>query len=161
MLSLNNPKAYEQNGVPEKPQALYTQITGLESSRNPFVSNINYQYSQHIAHTQKPLDTATKTLGTLAHQKQNELIIGRFRQKLIKRGPKGLIGLRRQFKIMDSDGSGQLDFSEFRKALDDYRVGCTGPEADQIFSIFDHNRNGSVDFEEFMNIILGEFSSYR
>jgi Ca2+-binding EF-hand superfamily protein len=61
------------------------------------------------------------------------LIIGRFRQKLTKRGTKGLIGLKRQFKIIDSDGSGYLDFGEFRKALDDYRVGCTGPEADQIF----------------------------
>ena len=80
---------------------------------------------------------------------------------MIKRGAKGLIGLRRQFKLMDSDGSGELDFSEFRKALDDYRVGCTGPEADQIFSIFDHNRNGTVNFEEFMSTILGEFSPYR
>jgi len=29
------------------------------------------------------------------------------------RGTKGLIGLKRQFKIMDSDGSGELDFNEF------------------------------------------------
>jgi Ca2+-binding EF-hand superfamily protein len=79
----------------------------------------------------------------------------------VKRGAKGLIGLRRQFKLMDSDGSGDLDFGEFRKALDDYRVGCTGPEADQIFAIFDHNRNGVVNFEEFMAIILGELSPYR
>lgn len=62
---------------------------------------------------------------------------------------------------MDSDGSGDLDFGEFRKALDDYRVGCTGPEADQIFAIFDHNRNGVVNFEEFMLTILGELSQYR
>lgn len=62
---------------------------------------------------------------------------------------------------MDSDGSGALDFGEFRKALDDYRVGCNGSEADQIFSIFDNNRNGVVNFEEFMSTILGEFSAYR
>ena len=48
----------------------------------------------------------------------------------MKRGVKGLIGLKRQFKIMDTDGSGELDFGEFKKALEDYRVGCTGPEAD-------------------------------
>jgi hypothetical protein len=62
---------------------------------------------------------------------------------------------------MDSDGSGALDFGEFRKALDDYRVGCNGPEADQIFSIFDVNRNGVINFEEFMSTILGDFSAYR
>lgn len=43
----------------------------------------------------------------------------------MKRGTKGLIGLKRQFKLMDSDESGALDFQEFKKALDDYKVGCT------------------------------------
>jgi len=43
----------------------------------------------------------------------------------MKRGVKGLIGLKRQFKIMDSDGSGALDFGEFKKSLDDYKVGCS------------------------------------
>lgn len=79
----------------------------------------------------------------------------------MKRGAKGLIGLKRQFKIMDSDGSGNLDFGEFRKALDDYRVGCSGPEADQIFAIFDRNRDGVINFEEFMLVILGELTPYR
>jgi Ca2+-binding EF-hand superfamily protein len=62
---------------------------------------------------------------------------------------------------MDSNGSGDLDFGEFRKALDDYRVGCSGPEADQIFNIFDKNRNGSLNFEEFMQVIVGELNQYR
>jgi len=46
----------------------------------------------------------------------------------MKRGVKGLIGLKRQFKIMDADGSGKLDFAEFKRALDDYRVGCNEEE---------------------------------
>ncbi len=33
------------------------------------------------------------------------------------RGAKGLIGLKRQFKIMDCDASGALDISEFKGAL--------------------------------------------
>jgi hypothetical protein len=83
-----------------------------------------------------------KPLGTFAHQKQNELLVGRFKQRLANRGPKGMLGLKRQFKILDTDGSGYLDFTEFRRALDDYRVGCTGSEADQLFAIFDRDRNG-------------------
>jgi Ca2+-binding EF-hand superfamily protein len=62
---------------------------------------------------------------------------------------------------MDSDQSGELDYSEFKKALDDYRVGCTDPEADQIFQIFDRNRNGTINFDEFMFTILGELNPYR
>ncbi len=65
----------------------------------------------------------------MAIQKQNEIVIGRFKEKIMKRGVKGLIGLKRQFKIMDSDGSGALDYQEFKGALDDYRVGCSEDEA--------------------------------
>jgi len=48
--------------------------------------------------------------------------LGRFKEKLFKRGVKGLIGLKRQFKIMDSDGSGALDVEEFKRALADYKI---------------------------------------
>jgi hypothetical protein len=75
--SLANPKAYQTDS--ERP--FYQQITGQESHRNnPFMSNINYQYSQHIQHTQKPQDLPVKQpLGSFSHMKQNELIIGRLR----------------------------------------------------------------------------------
>ena len=59
----------------------------------------------------------------MTKQKEKEIKINRFKEKILKRGTKGLIGLKRQFKIMDSDGSGCLDINEFRTALDDYRLG--------------------------------------
>ena len=62
---------------------------------------------------------------------------------------------------MDSDGSGALDFGEFRCALDDYRIGYTGSEADQIFAIFDHDRNGTINIDEFIMTILGDLNAYR
>jgi Ca2+-binding EF-hand superfamily protein len=79
----------------------------------------------------------------------------------MKRGVRGLIGLKRQFKIMDSDESGALDFGEFKKALDDYKVGCTQEEAQQVFEVFDRNRDGTINFEEFMSAILGDLTDYR
>jgi len=30
---------------------------------------------------------------------------------------------------MDTDGSGHLDYNEFKRALDDYKVGCNDEEA--------------------------------
>ena len=97
----------------------------------------------------------------MAQQKQNEINLGRFKEKLMKRGVKGLIGLKRQFKIMDSDESGALDLEEFKKALEDYKVGCSQEEAHQVFEIFDRNRDGIINFEEFMGAILGPLSDYR
>lgn len=62
---------------------------------------------------------------------------------------------------MDSDESGALDFEEFSRALNDYRVGCTAEEAGQVFQIFDRNRDQTINFEEFMSAILGDLNEYR
>lgn len=82
----------------------------------------------------------------------------RFKERILKRGTKGLIGLKRQFKIMDSDGSGALDYNEFKRALDDYKMGSSEEEAKNLFSIFDRNNDGTINFEEFMGALLGELN---
>jgi len=50
------------------------------------------------------------------------MIVERFRNKLKSRGGRGMIGLRRQFKIMDDDNSGCLDMYEFKKGIRDFQV---------------------------------------
>jgi len=42
-----------------------------------------------------------------------------------QRGARGILGMKRVFKIMDDDNSGYLDKQEFNKALKDYRVQTT------------------------------------
>ena len=51
-----------------------------------------------------------------------DLIIDKFRQRLVARGARGFIGLARQFKIMDDNNSKSLDMDEFQKAMKDFRV---------------------------------------
>jgi hypothetical protein len=41
---------------------------------------------------------------------------------LASRGARGLIGLGRQFRIMDDNRSNTLDYYEFNKAIKDFRV---------------------------------------
>ena len=36
------------------------------------------------------------------------------------RGGRGMVGMRRQFKIMDDNNSGSLDINEFRKGIKDF-----------------------------------------
>lgn len=62
---------------------------------------------------------------------------------------------------MDSDESGALDYNEFKKALEDYKVQCSEEETQQVFTIFDKSRDGTIDFEEFMDAILGPLNEYR
>jgi len=69
----------------------------------------------------------------------NELM-EKFRDKMRQRGARGIIGLKRIFKIMDDDGSGFLDKHEFSKALKDYRVTVTPEEGARLYDIFDMNQ---------------------
>ena len=45
-------------------------------------------------------------------------LMDRFREKLAKRGNRGIMGLGRSFKIADDDRSGNLGMEEFQKAMD-------------------------------------------
>ena len=45
-----------------------------------------------------------------------------FAEKLASRGARGIIGLQRHCKIFDDDGSHDLDESEFKKAIRDFRI---------------------------------------
>ena len=89
------------------------------------------------------------------------MYISKFREILFKRGAKGLIGLKKQFKIMDADGSGALSFEEFRDAILGFKLGLTEDETKLLFGIFDKNGDGVINFEEFMQSLLGPFNEYR
>lgn len=84
-----------------------------------------------------------------------------FRQKLAGRGARGLLGLAKQFKIADDDNSKNLDMSEFKKAVRDFRVGLSDSDSEKLFRIFDRDRSGSIDYEEFLRGVRGEMNQFR
>jgi len=83
------------------------------------------------------------------------MIVERFRNKLKSRGGRGMIGLRRQFKIMDDNNSGSLDFTEFRKGIKDFQVDVGDQDIESLFKAFDLNGNGDIDFDEFIRVVVG------
>ena len=59
------------------------------------------------------------------------------RDQLSARGAKGLVGLQRQFRIMDDNGSKSLDMSEFKKSLNDTHVHFKkATDAEVLFRFF-------------------------
>jgi Ca2+-binding EF-hand superfamily protein len=54
---------------------------------------------------------------TTGYGQNPEQLASALKTKLAGRGAKGLIGLQRQFKIMDDDNSHNLNKSEFNKAI--------------------------------------------
>ncbi|CAG9319479.1 unnamed protein product [Blepharisma stoltei] len=83
------------------------------------------------------------------------------KEKLASRGARGFVGLARQFKIMDDDGSKNLDFNEFKKALKDYRLDLGDEDTRRLFNYIDVDRSGSIDYEEFIHRLRGELNDVR
>ena len=80
---------------------------------------------------------------------------------MAQRGARGILGLKRVFKIMDDNNSGFLDRSEFSKALKDYRVQTTPEEASKLFQLFDLNNDGKISYDELLRGVVGEMNNFR
>ena len=62
---------------------------------------------------------------------------------------------------MDDNRSNTLDKMEFKKAIADFRVGIPPEHVDLIFNAFDINRDGTIDYDEFVRIIRGPLNQNR
>eukprot|EP01039_Chlorochromonas_danica_P000069 gene69-75_t len=85
----------------------------------------------------------------------------RLREQLKARGARGFVGLQRKFRIMDDDGSRTLNLVEFKKALRESGVTFTELQMSQLFTAFDRDRNGAVDFDEFLVTARGPMNARR
>ena len=89
------------------------------------------------------------------------ILVERFREKLKARGSRGIVGLGRQFKIMDDNGSGTLDPYEFNKAIQDFGIEIETKDLATLFKCFDIDGNNEIDFNEFIRVIVGPMNNFR
>jgi Ca2+-binding EF-hand superfamily protein len=88
-------------------------------------------------------------------------LMERFREKLAKRGSRGIMGLGRSFKIADDDRSGNLGMEEFQKAIHDFRVGFNPTQTQKMFAVFDRDGSGTIDYDEFLRGVRGAMNEFR
>jgi len=93
--------------------------------------------------------------------KYQGIMLERFRKALKSRGGRGIIGLKRQFKIFDDDNSGMLDFGEFEKAIKDYNVEIDDQDVRNLFKSLDIDGNQVIDFNEFLRVVVGDMGPQR
>ena len=91
----------------------------------------------------------------------NNETLKNFREKVAKRGPRGIMSLRRAFMIADSDNSKTIDFNEFKIFCHNYRFDIPDSELKSLFDKFDKDRSGKIDYEEFTSTLTGEMNDYR
>lgn len=85
--------------------------------------------------------------------------LDQLREQLRSRGARGFVGLQRKFKIMDDDGNKSLNLVEFKKGIKESGLNFTEYQLSQMFQHFDRDRNGTVDFEEFLVAVRVRFTS--
>jgi Ca2+-binding EF-hand superfamily protein len=88
-------------------------------------------------------------------------IMKRIRDKLATRGTKGFIGIQRQFKIMDDDGDHAISYAEFSKAMKQYKIELSDPEARAVYNDFDEDGDGSVSIDEFIRDLRARLSQKK
>lgn len=88
-------------------------------------------------------------------------LLDRLRKKLASRGAHGIIGLQRQFRIMDDNHSMSLDKYEFTKAMQDYMLGFSEGEIASLFRVFDSDRSGLIEYNEFLRTVRGPMNNAR
>jgi Ca2+-binding EF-hand superfamily protein len=88
-------------------------------------------------------------------------LLDKFRDRLLARGGRGIIGLARQFKIFDDNNSKTLEFEEFNKAIRDFKIELSPNEIKVVFGLFDRDGSGSIDYEEFLRTVRGEMNERR
>jgi Ca2+-binding EF-hand superfamily protein len=89
-------------------------------------------------------------------------ILDNLRKQLLARGASGIAGLARKFRIMDDDGSGQLDMNEFRKGMKECElVDLTERAIKHLFSYFDKDDTGTITYDEFVVGIRGVMNDRR
>ena len=62
---------------------------------------------------------------------------------------------------MDDDGSHTLSRSEFEKACRDFKIEMNNDDVGTMFQGFDLNRDGTIQYDEFLRVIRGDLNDYR
>lgn len=80
---------------------------------------------------------------------------------VLKRSGGGILGLGRNFRIIDKDRSGQLDQSEFAVAMSKFKTGLTKEEINILFKYYDKDNSGTLAFDEFLKGLRSKLSPQR
>jgi Ca2+-binding EF-hand superfamily protein len=62
---------------------------------------------------------------------------------------------------MDDNNSRSLDKAEFKKAINDFKLEVADEHINIVFNAFDLNRDGTIDYDEFLRIIRGDLTPNR
>lgn len=120
-----------------------------------------HEFSAGLFGKPMPSSSQGSRAGTTAAAQGPEQLAESLKNKLASRGSRGIIGLARQFKIMDDDNSKTLNKAEFNKAMSDFGLGFTNAQMSTLFDYFDVDSNGTISYDEFIRAVRGPMNQSR
>jgi len=83
--------------------------------------------------------------------RQDFLAVG---EEILKASVDQMDDVRAAFRVFDYDNNGSISKEELREAMVNFGQRCTDEEFDFMFAQADKNRNGRIDFDEFVEMML-------
>lgn len=62
---------------------------------------------------------------------------------------------------MDDNRNGTLDLSEFAKGVIESKLDLTDTDIRTLFVAFDRNRDGTIQYDEFLRVVRGDLKPNR
>ena len=88
-------------------------------------------------------------------------ILNLMKEILNERGVQGICSIARNFRIIDENNSQTIDFNDFKQVCNMYNFGLDDNQLKIIFSNFDPENTGEIDYDEFIRTIRGEMNEFR
>lgn len=138
----------------------HTYISGEESKDQTINKKIIDTYDKYLEVNKKPLSMPGLT-ATYTAKKNFELAMERFKSNIIQRGTRGIIGLKRQFKILDDSNDGTLEVYDFQKGLDDYKIEIDLRDLETIYNAFNIYGTTKIDYTQLLGHLVGDLNQFR
>merc|ERR1719188_2680696 len=75
-------------------------------------------------------------------------------QEILKNSCDQMDDVKAAFRVFDSNDNGSISKEELREAMVNLGQRCTEEEFSTMFATADKNRNGRIDFDEFVEMML-------
>jgi len=116
---------------------------------------IDYKKFADVVLNQKPLSFPIRPIEDEEDKEtpDNLTTLEKLRIKLVQRNIRGLIGLAKVFKAATKNKASLLDFAEFKKSMEEMRLGLTDQELADIFLKFQHKKTNKMKPETLLHYL--------
>lgn len=91
-----------------------------------------------------------------------EECLSMFRDRILKRGGNTIFQIGKHFNLHDRNKNQQLDLEEFKRMVREFANGLFSPsEVETLFSSFDFDGVGYINYNEFLRIVRGPMNEKR